>query len=226
MSGEQQAEDRLGDLGAIYRRTMSPGSSACPGDETLAALAVGELAGEERERVVDHLVGCRRCVESYQTLRELHREASQSKPIAAPMTPGRGRWARSALAVAALALAALGLSYWVGVVPISEPSDLAMQLRNSVAIEREITPVDGAIGPAPLFLAWPPQVGATGYRVVLFDAAAESIWESDVSSEVRLSLPEAVVSALRAGESYFWVVRTRGLAERSELGPFWFEVSG
>lgn len=213
------SDSEVADLRAAYRQTMRLGSGHCPGDEELSALVVGELLASDRQRLVDHLVGCRSCCDSYRTLQELHAEASAGEPAPA----SRRRW-RAGLAFAAAVLAALGLFRLFAPPGPAQQDGAETALRSALPLAAAVDPPDGAVGPAPRSLSWPAQVGATGYRVVLFDAAAEPIWESEVSTELSLEVPESIRPSLIAGDAYFWVVRTRGLAERSELGPFWFEV--
>lgn len=76
----------------------------------------------------------------------------------------------------------------------------------------------------PARLRWPVQPGATGYRVHLFDAAAERLWRSAALSRGELTLPPEAVAALRRGDTYFWTVEVLGPVAKRELGPFWFEI--
>ena len=220
---EPLSDSRLEELRASYRQTMTAGSESCPGDEALAALAVGERDGESAG-LADHVVTCRRCAERYRTLRELHRAADRR---ATPEARRRRRPLRAVFAVAAMLVVALGLYRFLAL-PSQEPSPGGTEdpLRASAA-GIEVTPADGAALEAPpRSLSWSAQIGAGTYRVLLFDAAAEPLWESEPLDRPRVDLPEPAVEQLRGGGSYFWVVRRSGFAKRRELGPFWFEVAG
>lgn len=59
-----------------YRALQSEHVEACPGDERLAALVVGEIEGEAREALADHVVGCRPCSEAYRDLLRIHQAVS------------------------------------------------------------------------------------------------------------------------------------------------------
>ncbi|MCP3956756.1 MAG: hypothetical protein GY719_02770 [bacterium] len=223
MSVETLSDSQLAELRASYRQAMDAGSESCPEDENLAALATGELGGES-PGLADHVVSCRRCAERYRTLRELHLAAEGR-------TGGRvTRWRRplrATFAVAAMLVVALGLYHFLAPpTPDSSRSGAGDQLRTTVS-ELEVTPADGAVlGAPPRSLAWPAQTGAGTYRVHLFDAGAEPLWESGPLSEPGVDLPEPQVAELRSGGSFFWVVRMSGFSQRRELGPFWFEVGG
>ncbi len=220
--------EQLVTLRATYQQGMAVVSEACPSDETLAAVAVGELTSEERTLVADHIVGCVSCAAGYRTLRELHAAAAQQ----AVDVPARDRLSgrtvgRSLLAVAAtLLLAIVGFR---SIVPAPSPpgADLMRGVESQMVEPQTVavSPLDGAkLAEAPPALAWQALVAATGYQVRLFDAEAEPLWESSAVIEPRIDLPSAVVDQLEMGQAYFWVVRPSGPVERRELGPFWFEV--
>ena len=62
MSDEPLSKEQLALLRASYQQTMSEGSQACPDDETLVTLVLGD---GERTAVADHVVACRRCTDRY-----------------------------------------------------------------------------------------------------------------------------------------------------------------
>jgi hypothetical protein len=106
----------LKDWRQAYRRLQEAGSDACPPEEALAALAVGEAPEEQRAALADHVVACRRCAALYRDLLDLHQEAQRAgadvpatSPAPATALPRR----RAAWAVAAAAaVAAVSLAGW------------------------------------------------------------------------------------------------------------------
>ena len=79
----ERPDDDVAAWRRAYRSTLAAEPRGCPGDEALAALALGELDGDERARVADHVAPCVRCAGDYRLLAELHREASR---------PAASRW--------------------------------------------------------------------------------------------------------------------------------------
>jgi hypothetical protein len=75
-------------------------------------------------------------------------------------------------------------------------------------------------------LAWPPPAGASSYRVRLYRADGDLLWESADLAEPRLDLSSQALDRLAAGHAYFWTVEARGEGLPSRLGPFWFQVAG
>lgn len=213
------ADDPLGagELSAwrqAYAAGRPAGGAPCPDDERLAALVTGELAGEERERIADHVVACRRCAEAYRTLVEVHAEAQRGSAARWPR-----RWA---LAAGLVLVAGLALLTWRAG-PRAPGRDAGDVLR-STAAGQGVVPAPGAVlASAPSVFRWPPLAGARS-RLRLFDAEAEPVWESAVETDGALALPEEVVGRMRAGASYYWVVESEAGAARRRLGPFWFEI--
>lgn len=198
-----------------YRAGMAPGSPACPREEELAALALGELQGETRTGVADHVVACRRCADSHRILRELHLEAA-----------GRARarnraWLGMASAAALVVVAAGVLTSR----PPAVPAGASAELRGWEA--GAVEPPPGAVlAAAPARLAWTAQPGARGYRARLYDADGDLLWEGTAGAEGRLPLPPEAVAALSPGHSYFWTVVPLDAGVSTRLGPYWFQVSG
>jgi hypothetical protein len=106
-------DPELKDWRRAYRRLQEAGSEACPPDEALAALALGEVSEQERTELADHVASCRRCAATYRDLLDVHREAQRAE--AAVTNPGAtaAPRRRTAWAVAAAAgLAAVSLAGW------------------------------------------------------------------------------------------------------------------
>jgi hypothetical protein len=206
---------------AAYQAGMRPGSAGCPGDEALAELVLGELGAGEREDLARHVTECRRCADDYRTLRALHAETGHGVPRSQRLR-WRPRW--GPVAAAAGLVAALGIAFtWMAGAPRRHTTDEAV--RAAGLLEEAMLPSDGAVlASPPARFSWPPQAGASGYRVRLRDDSADLIWESGLGGATSVSLPVEVAAGLRRGTAYLWTVELEGDASRRRLGPFWFEV--
>jgi hypothetical protein len=56
-----------------YRTLQDGGGLSCPADDRLIAHVLHEHHSAEREQLANHIVGCRRCTDRYQTLLRVHR---------------------------------------------------------------------------------------------------------------------------------------------------------
>ena len=201
-------------LRQAYNRLRSPGSVACPDAQDLTALAIGETA--DRERIADHIVSCRQCGADYRILLDLHEEAS---------APLRSRTsARAWIAVAAVALAAAAGALLF--LRAGRGAGDGEAIRGSAAsqIAAPVVPAAGAtLAKPPARLTWPGQGSAEGYRVKLFGASGEKLWESERVSRPSIDLPLAALS-FENGRRYFWTVEVETPLEKTRLGPFWFTL--
>ncbi len=208
MPGERFDERSL----AAWRRAYAEGISApgpCPGEAALAALATGELEREERARIADHVVACRRCAADYRTLRDLHRQATLdaggdagSAAVSHPLSPPRRR-RRFALALAAGVALAVGATFFWRLAPAPPARSGGVPALVSSPQDRTRLPA------APSRFAWSAQPDADAYRVELYDADSTLIWESGELERPAADVPAAVAAGLERGRTYYWRVLTR-----------------
>jgi hypothetical protein len=224
------------------RSTTSPDRASCPAPDKLAALARGDLAARERGRVVEHLAVCSSCaLEARLALEvepwsdELILRFEEGLPDVGDLggergarrTATRSRRSRGMvpqLALAAAILAMLAAGVWLvgtGRAPGPPPGDEVLRGEDEAVVPRS----GSALDTPPERLAWPPQPGATGYRVVLFDARAERLWESPRLVDPDLALPPEARAHLQSDGNYLWLVEVAGAAPRRELGPYRFRVA-
>ena len=115
---------------------------------------------------------------------------------------------------------AIAAGVWLVMSPAAPPGDVMRGDSDVVA------PAPGSkLDQAPARLVWPPQPGAASYRVVLFDASAEQLWESPPLAGTELELPQEARALIRPDANYLWLVEVEGPATRRELGPFRFAVA-
>ena len=219
------------------RATATSDRSGCPTAETIASMARGELGAADRLRALEHLAVCSSCALdtrlaleaapwSAELLRRIGGRSENVTPVErASAWRGRSRFAPR-LALAASLLVALAAGVWlVRVASTLDATRDAEALRGSD--EEHVAPRPGSeLDAPPARLAWPPQPGASGYRVTLFDARALRIWESPSIGEPQLMLPPEALDELHAGEEYLWLVEVEGPASRRELGPYGFRLAG
>ena len=197
-------------LSRDYRELQTPGTDRCPDPEALASLALNETPAGQRESLADHIVACRRCSESYQILARTHQEIGAARPARSP-------W----IAAAALALLAAG-----GVVLWRSARREEVYRGAGRQAPASVVPADGASSiPPPDVLRWPVQRQDESYRVKLFAADGQALWQSKVVTANQARVPEDVRSRLQAGKSYFWSVEVRMPLETQRLGPFSFTLA-
>jgi len=204
-------EDRLREA---YRALQAPGSEACPADEELAAIALGELEPGRRDALADHVVACRRCAESVGILLETHREASVRKATASPLR----RWIPLAAAAAAIAVIALLIAR----LPTPSPS----VERGRAERIPGLVPADGAELPdPPARFAWPASERAEAYRLKIYRDSGDAAWASADTAAPFLELPPDARARLKPGGAYYWVIEVEGSSGASRLGPFSFRIA-
>ena len=210
---ESGPEPESTDLRRTYRALQNSGPEGCPPPDALTALAAGDLGGEERRKIADHVVRCRACSDNTQILMQTHAAAA-----------GRQFAAASRLRVVFILAAAAAVAFLAArllIAPRTEPS-----IERGPAAAAQVVPADGTALPgAPDQFAWPAERDAEGYRVKLFDNTGEPLWQSESTRETRMALPPAERARLKPGQSYFWNVEVEGRLEKRRVGPFRFRIS-
>jgi hypothetical protein len=225
MSESERDRAELDAWRAAYRETQAAGGSACPDEEALVGLVLGESDGSDRDALVEHVIGCSRCSEHWRMLRQVHIESRPS------LSPGPLSWRRLVAVAAGLALFGLGtlllLEADLRLGPRLWPATPEVQRGSSEPAEIPLTePADGAqLIQRPQALSWrPPQeVQEASYRVSLLDAELQPIHRSPSLRDPRWPLPEDVRLRLRSGQRYFWTVEV-STPDRRVLGPFSFSI--
>lgn len=228
MRDAREAEAKRSDDLAVWREAygaeVSAAGGACPAEERLAALVVGEMTGAERTELADHVVGCPRCAAAYRTLAELHETVADLSPGGVRRPTRKRAWllagAAAAAVVAALALALLDL-------PLGPAGDRVV--RGPDSLELETDPADGArLAAPPERLRWSPAEEpdpVATYRVVLYDAESVPLWKSEPTKEAAVEIPPAVRERLTPG-AYYWRIRTDHGFDRTATPLLRFEIGG
>jgi hypothetical protein len=201
-------------LREAYRELQATGSDACPTDEDLAALALGELEPARRDALADHVVGCRRCAESVGILLETHREASDRKA----KDSRRRRWIPLAAAAAAIAV--------IGLLLARSPASSPSAERGRAERVPGLVPADGAeLADPPARFAWPPSERAEAYRLKIYRDSGDAAWAGAATAAPFLELPPDARARLSAGGAYYWVIEVESSSGTSRLGPYSFRIA-
>lgn len=180
-------------------------TDSAPTDDELAALALDELEGPERLRVLDAMIASPEAAERYRVLLDLHRDIGNRRPR-------RRRKLLAAVAVGVLA-GVVGLTTLMPT-PVERP-----RMRgDNVAV---VPSRNQALAAAPGELHWGAAAGDPPYRVDLYDDAANRLWTASGVADGDLVLTDAQRGVMMPGNAYFWtVVDDSG----REFGPWWFRV--
>jgi hypothetical protein len=185
----------------------------CLDDATLAALAEGALDAAARTALLPHLAACPRCRRVVASVARTLGDPAVAREVAAVVGRGRRPLLRIGVPAAAAAaiLLALAVPRWVN-------DRSGHRGPPGAVVPSPLAPV-GTVAEATA-LRWAAVVGADRYRVILFDAAGQALYETQLSDTV-VSLPDSV--ALAPGRLYLWKVEARTGWDRwsaSELVQF------
>lgn len=162
-------------------------------ETTWERLALDELAPEDRQRALAHVVSCPRCTTVWKSVLALEREARAFDPSGPPprvLAPRSRRWLAGGVAVALAAAAVLAI------VLVRRPHDEGRVLRGSGAT-LEVASPRGEVG-RPVRFAWTPVAGADRYRLELFSGPGELAWSTTVTDG-----PYEVPAGVELGQARF-----------------------
>ncbi|MEM7610614.1 MAG: hypothetical protein AAF270_02975 [Pseudomonadota bacterium] len=103
--------------------------------------------------------------------------------------------------------------------------DAAQPTTQRSAGQAIVWPLDNAtLDASPTRLSWPTQASANGYRVTIYDDAANSLFESEWLDANEYVLPTSAANAIKQTGRYFWIVELQGTSANTRLGPYWFTI--
>jgi hypothetical protein len=188
----------------------------CPDDDTIAALAEGTLGGEAHTAAVAHLAGCASCRTAVASVARALADPAVAREVRR-VEEGRSRWLyRIALPLAAAAAVVLLIARPRAL--DQEPSLHRAPTITAAPAPAPASPV-GVVSDARV-LRWAAVPSADRYRVTLFSAEAEVLYETEVAGTTA-ALPDSVM--LAPGARYLWKVEARTGFDRwtsSELVEF------
>jgi Putative zinc-finger len=192
--------DRLDRMRGYFHTGEIPiATPHCVDAETIGALAEGTLDAESRARALAHVAACVHCRRAVASVAEALADGPVTHEI--DVVEGRarrpGRLLRVTVPLAAAAILLLLLWSPAG----DEP---AIHRGNGGTAPTPIAPV-GAVAAAQR-LDWTGMIGADRYRVTLFDARGDVLYETELT-DTSAVLPSSV--ELIAGTPYLWRVEAR-----------------
>ena len=191
--------------------------SDCPDDETLAALAAGELASGDRSEVVAHLAACGRCRAVVASLARAYADPSVADATSGAVRRTGRRLDRFVIPAAAAAVLLVAVLARPTANAPSSPAHRASDVE-LMATPVPISPL-GAVG-RPSSLRWGAVNRADRYRVTLYRADGSTLYQLELP-DTAAPLPDSV--PLPAGDRYLWKVEARTGWDRwttSELVSF------
>ena len=212
-------EPLRGALQALEEAGRPTPSTPCLNTDVLAALASEGLPPGLRLAALSHLAECGDCRSTTASLARALADTTVSGAIAALSSPAdRGGRRRFSVVVPAAAAAAVFVALWAGGGTPRSP------LHRSPAITAADTPVPIAplgTGRRAGALRWGAVPGVDRYRVTLFDAVGQLVFEAELQDTL-VTLPDSI--ELRPGQAYFWKVEGRTGWDRWTASPL-FEFS-
>ncbi len=188
-------------------------------EETWERLACDELSPAEHQVALDHITACPECASTFRGLAMLSREAHEFDKSALGMRAGtesqnvgfrRSRSHRpSRLFLGSLLATAAALLIFIAL-PVNRPKENNEpdRITDALRARPESQPIPAApVGPVsepPVAFSWEGVPGASRYRVELFSAEAEPLWQSGLVETTSLDFPADL--ALEPGR-YYWQVR-------------------
>lgn len=189
----------------------------CLDEDLIAALAEGSLDAPARAEAVRHLAACPRCRRAVASVAQALADRSVAREARAA---GTG-WRRAfRIALPAAAAAALLVLVWSR--PADDGGTRHRAPPDAGAAPVLVAPV-GAVAQAPV-LVWTPVAGAHRYRVTLFDAQGQVLYETQLGDTVA-TVPDSIV--LAPGRPYLWKVEARtGFDRWSASDLVGFSIAG
>lgn len=158
-----------------------------PTDDTWERLATGELAPDERERVMAHVMTCATCTRAWRVVRQIARAARDFDPGVPATAPNDAsdrhvvglRRTRRALVIAGGAALAAAAALILGL-RFGAPREAIDVDHAGVRGDRALAIELGALSPSEL--AWSAIPGAAHYRVEIFTFDGKPVLSRDTST--------------------------------------------
>lgn len=186
-----------------------------PDPHEIAAYVDATLADDRRDAVTAHLAACASCRAEVAEVGGIVRTAPRSARAARPVA-----WLPVVAAAAIVLMVAWPLAPRFGGRVEHRDETVTAASPRPIHPFRGSRPLPGSIPDADRALLWSSVPVADGYRLRLFDAQGETVWETETPDTIA-TLPDSL--ALRAGATYFWRVEARTGFDRwaaSELVEF------
>ena len=185
----------------------------CPSTSEITSSFEPSAPIRKKKRIVDHVSGCPFCREEFLLLFEIQRSSpslSGIKDATAAYGPETGSSIRSEPSHPRFwqyACSLLGLSLLISslffIVNRKDLSEVERTARTELIL---LSPKTGQSVSLPLIFRWRGRAAIDYYVLELFDEALLPIWISGEIRDIQVQLPPPIVSMLRPGRPYYWMV--------------------
>lgn len=219
-------------LRSAYRGSWTGAEADHLSEDRWERLASGELAPEEREGALDHILECAECAEIYTAVSVLRAGAGvfdSEAPVAVDPSPAphqiKRRWWGGVGVFALAAAAVLAIILPRGTPPTLDPVSKPLVLRSidGQPPATPVSPVDQALALQSgdeLQFSWVSREPESRVRVEVLDADGELVWTSPATERTDIAWPS---EAARKPGRYYWRVVATGSSTggmSSELASF------
>ncbi len=216
-------------LKTAFRASEAGASGGHLEDLQWEKLALEEMGDAERERALDHILGCRQCTEIHQALLVVRQHAHSFDSNAPPPPVTVGKFFRRRIVSGFLVAAAAGAVFVVLVRPSPEqpgPVKMSNPILRSVPVERTPIPLS-PIGPTSgvdLVFSWDPAQAAPDSIIQLIDDTGEVLWTSGPIGDSSIPWPGEIPA--RPGQYYWRILSVDKIGGRSlESNMVSFEIT-
>jgi hypothetical protein len=185
----------------------------CPSPSEMVRSFESSSPIRKKKRIVDHVSECPFCREEFLLLFEIQRSSpslSNIRDTKAHYGPQTGTPIRSEpnhLRFWQYACSLLGLGLVISslflIVKQKDLSEVERTARTELIL---LSPKTGESVSRPLIFRWRGRSAIDYYVLELFDEALLPIWTSDKIRDIQVQLPTPIISMLRPGRSYYWMV--------------------
>jgi hypothetical protein len=203
---------------------------ACPSPRALFNSFELSTSLRNKKKIIDHITECSFCRREFELILELQRyhassisainriasTASKTEEQGVEQAKRRYIW-RYAYFLVGLAL--ILSAYFL----ITQRISLLEVMRTSENNIVLFAPAKVHAFPKPLIFQWQKQSASQYYILELFDNSLLPVWTSEKIYDVQIQLPEEVLSHLRSGNYYFWMITSFSTTQKiseSELVRF------
>ena len=211
--------------GLVQRGTERRGArDSCPSSDELVLGALGELSGDRRAKLADHLIECSDC--SKEIL--LVQLPEDPRGLDSRRFVPRVAWWRRVTAVAAGLVLCASLLWLLSPRSTDDPPFMRGEAHvtdPAFALDRIEPPHEAVLDAFPEVLAWQAARPGASFRVDLYDFEMTELWKSPILSSSTATIPAEVRERMVRGRRYFWRLSMEKGLERKESKLFEFSIS-
>ncbi len=227
----RKKEDKTLSLSVIkeaYRNNLykhHTGREECPAPEKLVPAARMELPLRERLAILDHIDKCGSCAREFHTTIAILKKEKEFLRQIADENPGvreriRPWFFQNRPVLAAVSAVFLVMAATAFILILTRPEPVHM--RSGEPSIQIISPVE-TVNASKIKFAWNETAGTEYYRLHIFGDDLRPLWESGRIYSTRWTPAPDVLSELKSGKTYFWMVtayRESGSPRESGLIKF------